>query len=193
MRIVLLICIVFLIVSQFFCKIDGAKPKEILKKKITELQKKAILKKIITDLEKCAKSNKNEATKLVVHCLSDIKKQKNFLDKNDKTEKDIFKKVVTNLLKCMKSEQPNSKNNSKKSPKNWRRKRSLQEMPNEVLETIFQKLTPYEMTNMGQAGCSRIKDLIFRMFSRVFNKSPLNEIKYTKIDEFTDKFLIFNL
>ena len=157
MKIVLSIFIVYLIICQYFGKIDGAKKaKEILKKKITEVQKKAILKKMITDMKKCAKSNKNEATKLVLHCLSDIKKQKNLLDKNDKTEKDIFKKVVTNLMKCMKSSQPTRKNrnNSKKSTKN-RRKRSLQELPNEVLEQIFENLTPYQLTIMGQAGCTR--------------------------------------
>ena len=82
MRIVLVICIAFFIVSQFFCKIDGAK---IDKTKLKE--PKEILKKMITDLEKCAKSNKNEATKLVQKCLSDIKKQNNFLDKKDKTDK----------------------------------------------------------------------------------------------------------
>ena len=195
MKIVLVIFIVHLIICQYFGKINGAKkPKEILKKKITEVQKKTILKKIITDMKKCAKSNKNEATKLVLHCLSDIKKQKNLLDKNDKTEKDIFKKVVTNLMKCMKSSQPTrrNKNNSKKSTNN-RRKRSLKELPNEVLEQIFENLTPYQLTIMGQAGCTRIEDLIFRMLDRVFNKRPWNEKKYTEIDELTEDFFNYNL
>ena len=72
MRIVLVICTAIFIVSQFFCKIDGAKIETKSK------EPKEILKKLLTDLEKCAKSNKNEATKLVQKCLSDIKKQKNF-------------------------------------------------------------------------------------------------------------------
>ena len=194
MKIVLVIFLVHLIISQYFGKIDGAKKaKEILKKKITEVQKKAVLKKMIADMKKCAKSNKNEATKLVLHCLSDIKKQKNLLDKNDKTEKDIFKKVVTNLMKCMKSSQPSrkNKNNSKKSTNN-RRKRSLKELPNEVLEQIFENLTPYQLTIMGQASCNRIKDLIFKMLDRIFNKRPWNVKKYTEIDELTEDFFTYN-
>ena len=85
MRIVLVICTAIFIVSQFFCKIDGAKIDKTKSK-----EPKEILKKLLTDLEKCAKSNKNEATKLVQKCLSDIKKQNNnFLDKKDKTDKGI--------------------------------------------------------------------------------------------------------
>ena len=82
----------------------------------------------------------------------------------------------------MKSAQPASKNS----------KKSLQELPNEVLEQIFENLTPYQLTIMGQAGCTRIEDLIFRMLDRVFNKRPWNEKKYTEIDELTEDFFNYN-
>ena len=81
MRIVLVICIAFLIVSQFFCKIDGTK--NFFKKKTKSTEQEKLLKAIRTDLEKCAKSIKVKATKkLVLKCLTDIKKQKDFLDKD---------------------------------------------------------------------------------------------------------------
>ena len=69
LRIIFFICMVFLIVSQLFwlCKIDGAKIDKTKSK-----EPKEILKKMITDLGKCAKTNKNEANKLVQKCLSNF-------------------------------------------------------------------------------------------------------------------------
>ena len=166
MRIVLVICLAFLIVSPFFCEINGSKSKE----------PKEILKEIISNLEKCAKSNKNEATKkLVQKCLSDIKMQKNFLDKKDKSMKDIFKKVVIKLLKCMKTGQ--SKNSKK-----IRRKRFLEDLPNEVLEQIFGDLSPYDLMKNVVEVCPRFKEIVIKMFSREFDKPLWKEIKFTEID-----------
>ena len=174
LRIIFFICMVFLIVSQLFClcKIDGAKIDKTKSK-----EPKEILKKMTTDLEKCAKTNKNEANKLVQKCLSNIKKQKNILDKKDKTEKDVFKKVVTNLIKCMdKSKKPINK----KSKKN-RHKRSFENLPPEMMEEIFGNLSPHElMTNMVNV-CPRFRDVIIGMFRAKFQHSYWKQIKFTEM------------
>ena len=143
MRIELVIGIVFLIVSQFFCEIVGAKTG---KKKSKE--PKEILKEITTGLEQCAKSNnKNKEMKQLPlkKCLSDIKTQKNFLDKNDKTDKDILKKVFTKLIKCLKSVETSKNTNKKSSKKNRRRKRQLQHFATELLEQILNEMTSYDL------------------------------------------------
>ena len=142
MRIELVIGIVFLIVNQFFCVIDGAKTGKKSK------EPKEILKEITTGLEQCAKSNnKIKEMKLppIKKCISDIKTQKKFLDKNDKTDKDILKKVFTKLIKCLKSVETSKNTNKKSTKKNRRRKRQLQHFATELLEQILNEMTSYDL------------------------------------------------
>ena len=129
MRIIFFICLICLIVSQYFCfcAIHPDNLAEVVGTIIDETKSKEpkeISKKVITDLEKCAKTKKDAVTKVVLKCLSDIKRQKNFLDKKDKTVKDISKKVVTKLVECI--------NKSKIPPK-----KSLDHIPPEIMEETF--------------------------------------------------------
>ena len=81
MRIIFFICLIFLIVSQYFCfcAIHPDHLAEVVGTIIDETKSKEpkeISKKVITDLEKCAKTKKDAVTKVVLKCLSDIKRPK---------------------------------------------------------------------------------------------------------------------
>ena len=105
---------------------------------------------MITDLEKCAKTKKDAVTKVVLKCLSDIKKQKNFLDKKDKTKKDISKKVVTKLVECI--------NKSKIPPK-----KSLDHIPPEIMEETFRTTTPHTLLSFMADICPKFSSAIKRI------------------------------
>ena len=111
---------------------------------------KEILKKVITDLEKCAKTKKDAVTKVVLKCLSDIKRQQNFLDKKAKTEKDISKKVVTKLAECI--------NKSRIPPK-----KSLDHIPPEIMEETFRTTTPHTLLSFMADICPKFSSAIKRI------------------------------
>ena len=147
MRFIVFICLAFLIVSQYFC--FGESEPDYLAK-IDKTTKIKVLKKVITDLEKCAKTKKDAVTKVVLKCLSDIKRQQNFLDKKAKTEKDISKKVVTKLAECI--------NKSRIPPK-----KSLDHIPPEIMEETFRTTTPHTLLSFMADICPKFRGKINRI------------------------------
>ena len=155
MRFIVFLCLAFLIVSQYFCfcAIHPDHLAEVVDTIIDETKSKEpkkISKKVITDLEKCAKTKKDAVTKVVLKCLSDIKRQQNFLDKKDKTVKDISKKVVTKLVECI--------NKSKIPPK-----KSLDHIPPEIMEETFRTTTPHTLLSFMADICPKFRGKINRI------------------------------
>ena len=162
MRFIVFICLAFSIVSQYFCFCEihpddlaivvgcrgsSCEPDD---DKMKSKEPKEILKKVITDLEKCAKTKKDAVTKVVLKCLSDIKRQQNFLDKKAKTEKDISKKVVTKLVECI--------NKSKIPPK-----KSLDDIPPKIMEETFRTTTPQTLLSFMADICPKLRGKIIRI------------------------------
>ena len=188
MKIEITIFIVFLIANQFVWNIDGSKTNKKKPNKPT-----AILKDITTGFEKCAdQSKKQDRVPSFKKCLNDIKTQKNFLNKNDKSMKDIFKKVIIKLFQCLKpsSKSKKSKKNHQKktSKKNRRKKRQTwQELagyPDDVLEQMFMDFNPYVLLTSGADFCPRFKEIIHNMFFNFFDQPPWNQVSSGKVQRY---------
>ena len=119
MKLGIILCILIFASCQFWVGIEGKKNQ---KKKKSPAEQKEILNEITTDLEICIQSDKNvdKKERMFVHfsnCLTNIKKQKKFLGKKDKSPKKIFKKVLKKMIKCMIKQKKKSMKKIKKNKK----------------------------------------------------------------------------
>ena len=179
MRIIFFICLIFLIVSQYFCfcaiHLDHlAEVADTIIDETKSKEPKEISKKVITDLEKCrktgAKSKEFPAVinNVVLKCLSDIKKRQNFLDERDKKEKDgITRKVVIKLVECI--------NKSKIPPKKY-----LDNIPPEWMEKIIRNMTPHELLSYMLYVCPKFRNDIIWMFE------AMRTLHYSEVSKFQD-------
>ena len=134
----IILLVAFLIICQIFVHVNGKKPKN----KSSEQQK--LLKEITTGIEKCVKNDKNidkkETTKFN-KCLTEFKKQKNTLDKKDKSAKNILKKVVKDIVKCLKPKKSkNTKNSKDKKSKSSNKKRQKRADEHEDAIAMLQRI-----------------------------------------------------